>query len=140
MGIMPTSMHFAINFALVLPFNKFLQRQGVHVGPESDDGPRPGPDDGDDAGAGEGVGVGDAEPVELGPDERAGVVLLEPELRVLVDSPPDGREPRQVPLGGAQELVGVSPVVAAVGGGGGEEGSGEKEEGEESAVPRLASH
>lgn len=87
MGIVPASMHFAINFALVFPLNKFLQRQGVHVSPESDDGPRPGPDDGDEAGAGEGVGVGDAEPVELGPDERAGVVLLEPELRVLVDSP-----------------------------------------------------
>lgn len=71
-------------------FARYLEREGVHVGAEGDDRGIAGADLGDDAGAGEGEGVGDAEAVEVGADKGAGVVLLEAELRVLVDPPPDG--------------------------------------------------
>lgn len=93
---------------------RYLERKGVHVGAESNDGGSAGANLGDDAGAGEGEGVGDAEAVEVGTDEGAGVVLPEPELRVLVDQPPDGHQPALVLLRKPEQLRGVVAIVGLV--------------------------
>lgn len=43
----------------------------------------------------------------MGADEGAGVVLLESELRVLVDAPPDGDQPFLVLVRRTQQLLRV---------------------------------
>lgn len=73
------------------------------------------------------MGVGNAHEVELAADEQAGVELLEAELRVLVEPPPDGEQPVGVGAGAGEE-VGVG-VVAGMASERDEEEEGEKMEG-----------
>nr|CAB3499562.1 unnamed protein product [Digitaria exilis] len=72
-----------------------LHGERVHVGPERDDGPiaAVAGDGGDDAGLGDRPRVGDADGVELCAHELAGEVLLERQLRPLVDAPPHAANP-----------------------------------------------
>lgn len=77
---------------------EYLQGERVHVRPERDDGSGPRSSDrGDHSGLRDGPRVGDADRVELGADELAGPVLLEGQLRVLVDAPPHAAQPRGEP-------------------------------------------
>ena len=71
-----------------------MERERVHVGPEREHGARGG------AGAGghdtrprDGPGVRHTEHVQLRAHERAGAVLLERQLRVLVDPAPHAELP-----------------------------------------------
>lgn len=73
-----------------------LQGERVHVGPERDDWPGSPAASGDgrhDAGLGDGPDIWDAERVELGAHELACALLLEGQLRALVDSPTQAAQP-----------------------------------------------
>jgi hypothetical protein len=74
-----------------------LQGERVHVSPECDDGPdaSAASNRGHDASPGDGPDVGDAERVELCAHELACAVLLEGQLRVLVDAAPQAAQPRR---------------------------------------------
>jgi hypothetical protein len=89
--------------------SSYLQRERVHVGAQRDERRTPGADGRDDARPGDRVPVRDAHGVELPPDQRARLVLLERQLGPLVDGPPDAGHPRR-------ELIALRPaqhVVAA---------------------------
>jgi hypothetical protein len=73
----------------------YLQRERVHVGAQRDERRRPGADGRDDARPGDRVPVRDAHRVELPPDQRARLVLLERQLGPLVDGPPHAGHPRR---------------------------------------------
>lgn len=71
----------------------YLDTDCVHVSAESDDRGLAGTNDSDDSRLREREVVSYAETVELFPDERARVVLLERSLRILMESPPHRHQP-----------------------------------------------
>lgn len=76
-----------------LGIHRYLQWESIHVCPKREDGATAGPDGGHDSGPRDRPGVLNTEGVELGPDQFTRLVLLEGELRVLVDPPPNSRQP-----------------------------------------------
>lgn len=95
-------------------WREYLQRKGVHVSSEGEDGFLSGPDEAHNPSLGDGPLVVDPERIQLSPDELTRPVLLEPQLGVLVDPSPDPLHPleelrllcrRQKLLGHPPELL-----------------------------------
>lgn len=67
-----------------------MQGKSVHVGPESNDGPRTETNLGDNAGFGKWVFIRDAESVKFPANKSTGVVFFKSEFWVFMDLSPDG--------------------------------------------------
>lgn len=103
--VVPTSVHFAVDFAAEGDVGFFLDRQGVHVSSQRDAASVAVADRGEHSGLGDWVAVGDAEFVEGVADELAGANLFVHQLWMLMQRATTLDDPVADRLGLLKDLV-----------------------------------
>ncbi len=93
MAVMPTGVHLARNFAAKVDIRFFLDRQGIHVGPQRHARSLAATNPGHDTGCGNRIFEINAEFLQLLADQGARLVLLVTQFRRAVKLTPNSNQP-----------------------------------------------